>query len=296
MDKQREESTDGPEEARGFGGFLRSLLHGIPWSESAHSEYSFRIDPPEGRHMTIHNANGKTRVVGEERDDIEVFVEKRARGETPEAANEVLDEIELLSHEVAGHLEIEVEAPRRWKRHGSTDLVIHVPQDIEVAVVSANGRVGIEGLRSPVHARSSNGPITISDIIGDVQVFTSNAKVTCNCTSGCLKARSSNGKILLDQHRGSVDASTSNGIIQVILSEIGAEGVALATSNGRVILELPEGADCDVDIRVENGVIRNSLEIEQAAADDRSGRLRGRLGQGGVPIRLRTSNGTVSLR
>ena len=51
-----------------------------------------------------------------------------------------------------------------------------------------------------------------------------------------------------------------------------------------------------MDIRVDNGVIRNSLDVEQAPNDERAGRLRGRLGRGGCPIKLRTSNGTVSLR
>ena len=141
MSDRFEQDRDCEEDSRGFGGFLRSLLHGIPWSESAHSEYTFSIDPPEGRHMTIHNANGRTRVVGEQRDDIEVFVEKHARGETVEAAENVLDEIEVLSDEVAGGLELDVEAPSRWKRHGSANLLVHVPRDLEVAVIAANGRV-----------------------------------------------------------------------------------------------------------------------------------------------------------
>ncbi len=91
MTNRLEQDREGEKDARGFGGFLRSLLHGIPWSESAHNEYTFSIDPPEGRHMTIHNANGRTRVVGEQRDDVEVFVEKHARGESVEAAEEVLE-------------------------------------------------------------------------------------------------------------------------------------------------------------------------------------------------------------
>jgi hypothetical protein len=51
-----------------------------------------------------------------------------------------------------------------------------------------------------------------------------------------------------------------------------------------------------VDVRVDNGVIRNQLDLDQAPNGSRTGRLRGRLGRGGTPIKLRTSNGTVSLR
>ena len=57
----------------------------------------------------------------------------------------------------------------------------------------------------------------------------------------------------------------------------------------------PDHPDADVDIRVENGHIRNDLVLEDASGDS-EGRVRGRVGKGGTPIRLRTSNGTVSVR
>ena len=71
--------------------------------------------------------------------------------------------------------------------------------------------------------------------------------------------------------------------------------MTLTTSNGRIVLDLPEHADADIDMRVENGLIRNDLDLEQQSGDEQ-GWVRGRLGKGGCPIRLRTSNGTISVR
>ena len=79
------------------------------------------------------------------------------------------------------------------------------------------------------------------------------------------------------------------------LDAIGAEGVVLATSNGKIVLELPDQVDADVDIRVDNGMIKNDRELAKQTGDSR-GRLRGRLGHGGTPIKLRNSNGTIALR
>ena len=284
------------EEGRGLGSFLRSLFSGIPWSESARSEEHFKLAKPLGGALSIHNANGRTRVVGEERDDVEVDVEKHARAESDEAARELLDQIEVVSSEVDGTLEIEVDSPSRWNRHGGANLFLRVPRALRVSVVAANGKVCLEGLRASASARSSNGPVRISDIVGDVEVYTSNAKVVCDCTCGRLKARSSNSKIQLGRHKGSIDASTSNGVIHAELAELGKEGIVLATSNGRIILELPEEVDAEVDIRVDNGVIRSSRELSTQPPDDHAGRMRGRLGRGGTPIKLRTSNGTISMR
>ena len=84
-------------------------------------------------------------------------------------------------------------------------------------------------------------------------------------------------------------------MIKASLEALDQTGISLTTSNGRITLELPEEPDADVDIRVENGLIRNDLTLEDETGDA-NGRVRGRIGKGGTPIRLRTSNGTISLR
>jgi DUF4097 and DUF4098 domain-containing protein YvlB len=279
----------------GFGSFLRGLLAGLPWSERADAEEVLALAAPPGGVVRIQSANGRIRIVGEERADLEIRAQKVARAESHEAAADLLRETRVLHGIVAGAIEIEVDLPRRWNRRGHVHLEARVPRGTSVEVSASNGKVCIENLRGAVRARSSNGSIDVAGVVGDIEVSASNAKVCCSCTQGHLVARSSNGKIELAEHRGSVDASTSNGLICASLDEVGRQGVQLATSNGRVALELPEKVDADVDIRVDNGVIRCDRDLGKSAGE-RAGRLRGRLGQGGTPIRVRTSNGSVSLR
>lgn len=282
--------------AHGFGGFLRSLLAGVPWSERGEREETLSLPTPDSGVLRIHNANGRTRIVGEERGDIEVLCRRVARAESTSGAEELLSRIKLLHARAAdGALELETDTPRKWNRRGHLDLELRVPRETAVEIMASNGRIAIDGLRSHITARSSNGSVELCDVVGDVEVATSNAKVCCCNTEGKLVARSSNGKIELDDHRGSVDASTSNGLIRCCLEKLGKAGCLLATSNGRIVLELPEEVDAEVDIRVDNGVIRNDRPLCKSARE-RSGQLRGKLGRGGAPIRLRTSNGSVSLR
>jgi hypothetical protein len=278
-----------------FGGFLRSLLSGIPWSELAERVDSTRYKTPRGGLLRLRNANGRIDVVGEERDDILVESSKRARAESEEEAERLLGSIRVNEQETAESLDFEVEMPRRWNRHGHVNLEVRVPRHLRVMCESVNGKVSVSGTRASVAARSSNGAVLVEDVIGDVDVYTANNKVSCSCISGGLVARSSNGKIEVSEQRGSVDASTSNGLIRCQMEELGPEGVRLATSNGRIVLDLPRDVDADVDVRVDNGVIRNERQLQ---SDTRSsdGRVRGSLGAGGVPIKLRTSNGSISLR
>ena len=279
----------------GFGGILRSLFDRMPWSESATREESLIVPAPAGRAIRVHNANGKTRIVGEDRDDIEIRVQKSVRADCSDVATRLLDSIRVQSSAGAEVLEIEVQIPRRCSRHAVAHIELRVPRETRIGARSSNGKICLEGIDRDVRAHSSNGSISICEVNGDIDVTTANAKVACRCTHGHLRARSSNGKIELGGHRGSVDASTSNGIICCSLESVGEVGVQLTTSNGRIVLELPERLDADVDMRVENGLIRNDLDLEQQSGDE-NGWVRGRLGKGGCPIRLRTSNGTISIR
>ena len=149
--------------------------------------------------------------------------------------------------------------------------------------------------RGHVRARSTNGSASVSDVVGKVEVSTTNARVCCQCICGELWARSSNGKIDIQQHRGAAKASTSNGQIRASFEDLDPGGVELATSNGRIVVDLPERVDADFDIRVDNGVIRNDRKLDCASRESH-GRLLGQLGKGGSVIKLRTSNGSVSVR
>ena len=279
----------------GFGSFLRSLLAGLPWSERAEEQETLRLDAPPGRLVRVQNANGRIRVQGEDRADVEVVATKVGRAESNEAAGALLREIRVLCGQVSGALEVEVDVPRRWNRRGHAHLELRVPRGTSVEVSTSNGKICVENLCGAVRARSSNGSVDVASVVGNIDVSASNAKVCCSHTQGHLVARSSNGKIELAEHRGSVDASTSNGLICASLDEVGRQGVQLATSNGRIALELPDQVDGDVDIRVDNCLIRTLRDVGHSVREN-AGRLKGTLGRGGVPIRLRASNWTISLR
>ncbi len=290
---RREETCAGAE--GGLGGFVRNLLSNIHWSERLEREEILNLEAPQSRAFRVYNSNGRTAVWGEERDDIEVCITKIARAESEEGARALLDQIHVASTEIAGALELEVEIPRKWNRRGAVNLEIHLPCDLSVELSSDNGRLDVEGLHGAVSVRSANGAAVLRHIVGDVNVETSNAKVYCSHTCGHLVARSRNGKIELEDHSGSIDASTSNGSIRASVQAVGEGGVHLATSNGAIVLALPEQVDCEIDVRVDNGTIRNDRELCRCTRDS-NGRVVGRLGEGGALIKLRTSNGSIALR
>ncbi len=296
MTRGQHPNRDGcAEDSSGFGGFLRGLLRKVPWSERAEDVVSYEFPRPTGGTLRVENINGKTLIVGESRDDIEVKAFRTARAESEQAARKLLDSIRVVASGGQATLELEVEIPKRWNRHGSAHLEIRIPTHLELQLFSSNGGICAQNVEGDVRARSSNGSVSLSNVMGAIDCHTSNGKISCENTCGRLVARSSNRKIEIEEHRGSLDAMTSNGLIHASLEELGPEGVVLATSNGRIVLELPEKCDADVDMRVDNGLIRNGRDFDTPPTE-RAGRVRGQLGRGGIAIKLRTSNGSISLR
>lgn len=294
--REAEKSQENAIQQSGFGGIFRRLFSKMPWQESATAEDEKTIPAPRSGAISIHNANGKTRVIGEDREDILIRIQKKVSADCPDRAQRLLDSIQISDERAGDVLEIEVQIPRRCSRRAVAHIEVRVPRATRVASRSANGRICIEGLERSIRARSSNGAIDIREIIGDIDVTTANAKVACRATQGRLLARSSNGKIEVGGHTGSIDASTSNGVIKATIDALGEGGILLSTSNGRIVLELPEDSNADVDMKVDNGHIRNDLALESTLSSPAEGRVQGRIGKGGTPIRLRTSNGTISLR
>ena len=196
-----------PDGHGGFGDFLRSLLSGIPWSDRAEVLETLHFPAPRAGAIRLENANGKTRVIGEDRDDVEFRLQKVARAESETAARALAESTRLVMSDLDGLLAFEIAMPGRWNRRGVVNMEVRVPRGTRVDVTSSNGKVCIHSLRAAVKAQSSNGAVSVEDVEGDVEVHSSNAKVHCAGVHGRLLARTSNGKIEVTQHRGALDLS-----------------------------------------------------------------------------------------
>jgi hypothetical protein len=184
---------------------------------------------------------------------------------------------------------------RRQSREGCS-LDITVPEATGVRIETSNGSIRVGGLGGPadlttsngsVHAvrhdgpvvvRTSNGRIELRDVEGRVDAATSNGTVDAKGIGAGVRARSSNGPIqisLRPDASGPVDADSSNGAVELVVGPAFAGEVNLHTSNGSV--------------SIPSASVATVLSQSGTSADVR-------LGTGGEPSRLRTSNAGVRLR
>lgn len=148
--------------------------------------------------------------------------------------------------------------------HRSSDvtanMVAQLPADVVVDAQTTSGSVDIEGASSGVTARTMNGTVTASHV------------------SGPTILRTVNGSVRL-----SMDAASAN------------DSIHIQTTNGMIHAELPPGIDGMFDLSVTNGAVQTDLPFNGQRADRSGRRLRGQIGTSSRVVRMRTTNGSLSV-
>ena len=105
--------------------------------------------------------------------------------------------------------------------------------------------------------------------------------------------RTVNGNIEVYGADSMVRARTTNGNVRLELSHVhGVTGTIAETTNGSVVLALPADSQADLEARSLNGNFLSELPMAiESSLKPRE--VHGKLGHGGVPIKLHTINGGI---
>lgn len=211
--------------------------------------------------------------------------------------------------EPADHDSVEVTARISGGR-GARDMRVVVKEhDGNLYVcptVSDRGRCGPGGYSvgrarglARLFRRGSTGRVDLTVRIPDglnADASTSNGTLFMGGVVGEANARTVNGRIQLEDIFGSVTARSTNGSIRVRLDTLPAQAaLSFRTTNGSVTAELPASLSADVDLSTTNGRINSHFPVV-SGGEISSRRFRGRIGEGGRELSMRTTNGSITLR
>jgi hypothetical protein len=200
--------------------------------------------------------NGAVEVRGWDRSGIEVHARIDAHAETMAEATQLARRVRL---ELAPD---RIRAVGVDDRRGGVSYEILVPRRSGLEVATINGPLKVEGLESSMNLSTQNGPLGLIDLGGDV---------TARAMNGPLKVVLSG-----DRWRGA--------------------GLDAETVNGPVSLEVQEGYSAELEIGTHNGPFASDLPFTLESGELFPDRMRVRLGEGGAPVRVVTSNGPVKIR
>jgi DUF4097 and DUF4098 domain-containing protein YvlB len=214
--------------------------------------------------------------------DVQVVVEKRGRDKDDVAA------IEVKAEQHGDRIEVTVTEPKR--DHGgfnfhinnrSAKLIVSVPESSDVSAKSGDGSIDIERVAGHVQLRSGDGSIRGRMLGGDVE------------------ANTGDGSIRLDGKLSSVRVHTGDGSVVIRADSGSAPGADwdIVTGDGSVTLEVPDGFGAEVDAHTgDGGIHMQDLTLSNVTGNIGKNSLRGRLGDGGRSLRVRTGDGSITFK
>lgn len=165
----------------------------------------------------------------------------------------------------------------------------------ESTLKTSGGSIRVGGATAELTAHTSGGSIEIGDTTGAVEAKTSGGSITLARVGGKVLARTSGGGIRVEDAMGTVDASTSGGSITARLSRQPQGDSRLATSGGSVTVNIAGGVNLELDARSSGGGVSSDVPMTvQGTQDDNE--LRGKIGNGGPKLVLRSSGGGIRVR
>ena len=232
-----------------------------------------------------------------------VLVEIEKRGATREA----VDALEVVADQHGNRIRVEVKKPSSetfsgigFHRSTSAKLIVSVPGASDIKAQSGDGSIRVERVTGTLELRTGDGSIRGVEVAGDLVLNTGDGSVRVDGAQGTIDVDTGDGSVEVAGKLTAVKLHTGDGSI-VYRAQDGStmtEDWEISTGDGGVTMYLPRDFSAELDAHTGDGGIRNELEVEHdagAATPDRR-TVRGRIGDGGKLLRIRTGDGSIRLR
>jgi putative adhesin len=234
-------------------------------------------------------------------DKPEVMVEIEKRGPTRESINE----LQIKSSQDGDAVTVEVPKPTGafhvvgFHQSLSARLTVWLPRRSDVTARSGDGSLSIQHVNGRIDLHTGDGTIRATGIEGDLSLTTGDGSVAAEDARGRLVVDTGDGAVNVTGSASSVRLHSGDGSIvyRALDGTEMSDDWEITTGDGAVLIYLPPGLGAELDAHTGDGGIRNDLNVTTGSAGEISRRtVRGRLGEGGRRIRIRTGDGSITLR
>ncbi len=228
-------------------------------------EWSWRGRIADGGTLEVRGVNGSIAAEPASGAEVEVTATRRARRSDPSSVR-----LEVVEHGAGVTICAVYPGRDNVCRPGGGEMRVNdndvevefrvrVPRGVRFEGVNVNGGVAAQGLSAPTVLRTVNGSVRLETGAGDAS------------------------------------AQTVNGSIEAVVRAVGGRSLSFRTVNGGITVSLPAGLNADLSASSVNGGIESDFPVTVSGRLTRR-QLMGRIGQGGLPLDLRSVNGSIRLR
>jgi DUF4097 and DUF4098 domain-containing protein YvlB len=256
-----------------------------------------RFSTPDSPDVELSTFDGSIEIRAWDKPEVEVIVEKRA------SSKEAAQEIEVHTEQSGNKVTVDVKAPRvtgfaiHFSR--SAKLIVSMPASSNVVAKSGDGSIDLTRIAGRLELRTGDGSIQGRNLAGDVKAHTGDGSIRLEGVTGTLDVDTGDGSVTASGKLSSVQARSGDGNV-TIHAETGSSPAAdwnLKTGDGSVTLELPDGFNGELDAHSGDGGVRiDDIALSNVTGTIGRNTVRGRLGSGGRAVRVRTGDGSITLR
>jgi DUF4097 and DUF4098 domain-containing protein YvlB len=187
-----------------------------------------------------------------------------------------------------------------WNVNRKTKVTVETPANLALDARVSDGSINAHGLNGDFQVKSSDGSVNLEDVHGNINASTSDGSVSIHHSSGQVQARSSDGSVDVEGKYDKVSLHTDDGSLKLALAEGSqlTQASDIASSDGGVSIRFPQSMNADLDVRASDGSIKCDLPLKLDGYTSKGSsdhHIAGHLNAGGVPLSVKTSDGSVRI-
>ncbi len=248
--------------------------------------------------IVLETFDGSIEVRAWDRSEVLVTIEKHAR------SKEAADALQVDATQNGNTVTVAVRKPAGgihfgWGTSASANLVVQMPASATLRASSGDGSILVEQISGRCDLRSGDGSITARDLRGDLKAHTGDGSLRLTNVAGAIDADSGDGSVYVDGKVSGVRVRTGDGSIEVRAAPGSSASLDwdITSGDGSVTLMLPDGFDGDLDAHTGDGHVEfEGVTVSEVSGEISKNSVRGKLGTGGRQVRVRTGDGSITLR
>jgi DUF4097 and DUF4098 domain-containing protein YvlB len=249
--------------------------------------------------VALSTFDGSIEIRAWDKPEVEVIVEKRA------VDKEAAATIEVHARQDGNRVTVDVKVPKtsgfgiHFNKSRSAKLIVSAPASSNIAASSGDGSIDVARISGHLELRSGDGSIQGRELNGDVRAHTGDGSIRLDGVNGTLDVDTGDGSVAASGKLTSVRARSGDGSV-AIHARAGSAAESdwnIVTGDGSVTLELPDGFNGELDAHTGDGRIHMSgITLSNVTGEIGRNDVRGQLGSGGRRVRVRTGDGSITLR
>jgi DUF4097 and DUF4098 domain-containing protein YvlB len=249
--------------------------------------------------VSLSTFDGPIEIRTSDRPEVSVTIEKRAFNKA------AASRIDVHTEQNGNHIVVDVRLPKAAHvfvigfSNTSAKLIVTMPASADVHASSGDGSIDVEGLNGALNLRSGDGSIRGRDLAGDLTVHTGDGSIKLERVNGALDADTGDGSVTADGALTSVRVHSGDGSVTIRAATGSATDAdwSITTGDGSVVLEVADAFGGELDAHTGDGHIRmDDVTLSNVTGQIGKSSVRGRLGAGGHAVKVRTGDGSITLK